>query len=49
MPRTLSETGKVERSQLESLARMAINDGPLAYNPEEVSFEDALALLERAW
>ena len=49
IPRTLSETGKVRRDQLETLARMAIDDGPLAYNPEDVSFEDALALLERAW
>lgn len=49
LPRTLQETGKVEQSQLEKLADMAINDGSIIYNPSQVSYEDALAVLKRAW
>jgi alcohol dehydrogenase len=49
LPRTLSETGKVGREQLPSLARRALDDGSLSYNPKPVTHADALALLERAW
>lgn len=49
LPRTLSETGKVRRDQLPQLAKMALDDGPLAYNPVAVEYDDALAVLERAW
>ena len=49
LPRTLTETHKVEREQLPTLARMTLDDGALAFNPVEVDYEDALGLLERAW
>jgi alcohol dehydrogenase len=49
LPRTLSETGKVERDQLPSLAKRALDDGSLSYNPKPVAYADTLALLERAW
>jgi alcohol dehydrogenase len=49
LPRTLSETGKVQRDQLSNLARRALDDGSLSYNPKPVTHADALALLERAW
>lgn len=49
LPRTLSETGKVSREQLEKLADMALDDGSILFNPVEVDREDALALLNRAW
>lgn len=49
LPRTLAETGKVRKEQLPQLARMALDDGPLAYNPVAVEYADALGVLERAW
>lgn len=49
LPRTLSETGKVERAQLEKIAEMALDDGSIIFNPVEVSREEALGVLERAW
>ncbi len=49
LPRTLAETGRVRRDQLPQLARMALDDGALAYNPVAVGHEDALGVLERAW
>jgi alcohol dehydrogenase len=49
LPRTLSETGKVERSQLPKIAAMALDDGAIIFNPAEVSHEEALSVLERAW
>lgn len=49
LPRTLSETGKVEKAQLEKIATMALDDGSIIFNPVEVSREEALGVLERAW
>ena len=49
LARTLSETGKVAREQLPKLAKMALDDGALAYNPAAVDERDALSVLERAW
>ena len=49
LPRTLSETGKVERSQLEKIAEMSLDDGSIIFNPVEVSREEALAVLHKAW
>jgi alcohol dehydrogenase len=49
LPRTLSETGKVTRDQLPRIAEMALDDGAILYNPVEVSHEEALAVLEKAW
>lgn len=49
LPRTLSETGKVERAQLQKIAEMSLDDGSIIFNPVEVSREEALGVLERAW
>ena len=49
LPRTLQETGKVEKSQLDRIAQMAIDDGSIMFNPKEASLEDARAVLEKAW
>jgi alcohol dehydrogenase len=49
LPRTLSETGKVQREQLPTLAKRALDDGSLSYNPKPVAYADTLAVLERAW
>lgn len=49
LARTLSETGKVEKAQLEKIATMALDDGSIIFNPVEVSRDEALAVLERAW
>ncbi len=39
----------VPRSALPAVAKTTIGDGTLVYNPEEVSYEDALMVLEHAW
>ena len=49
LPRTLSETGKVEKSQLEKIAARSLDDGSIIFNPVEVSREEALDVLQRAW
>lgn len=49
LPRRLSETGKVTREQLAQLASIAMDEGPILFNPKEVDYDEALALLERAW
>ena len=49
LPRTLKETGKVLENQLESIAKLALDDGSIMFNPREVSHEDAMAVLRRAW
>lgn len=49
LPRTLSEVGKVERSRLPDIAKLAIDDGTLITNPRHVTYADALAVLERAY
>lgn len=49
LPRTLSETGKVTRAQLPDIAKLTIDDGTLIMNPREVRYEDALAVLTRAF
>lgn len=48
LPRRLSETGKVGKEHHGRIARAAIDDASIAYNPEEASLEDCLALLEKA-
>ncbi|WP_111496597.1 iron-containing alcohol dehydrogenase [Marinobacter bohaiensis] len=49
LPRTLQETGKVEAEQLEQIARTALDDGSIMFNPREVTLDDAMAVLKRAW
>ncbi|EDY86921.1 1,3-propanediol dehydrogenase [gamma proteobacterium HTCC5015] len=49
LPRTLKETGKVERSQIQQIAEKALDDGSIIYNPKEASLEDLIQVLEGAW
>ncbi|WP_323752595.1 iron-containing alcohol dehydrogenase [Marinobacter sp.] len=49
LPRTLKETERVLENQLEDIARLALDDGSIMFNPKEVSFEDAMTILRRAW
>ena len=49
LPRSLSETGRVDRTQLPTIARMALDDGALIMNPVDVRYEDALRVLEQAF
>lgn len=49
LPRTLQETGKVEKSQLNEIAQKALDDGSIIYNPKEANLADLKAILEKAW
>lgn len=49
LPRTLQETGKVDKAQLRRVAEVALDDGSIMFNPREASLDDLLAVLERAW
>ena len=49
LPRTLQETGKVDKSQLERIANATIDDGSIMFNPKEATLDDARAVLEKAW
>lgn len=49
LPRTLKETGKVQHHQLEAIARLALDDGSILFNPKEVTLDDARAVLRCAW
>jgi alcohol dehydrogenase len=49
LPRTLKEAGKVQESHLETIARLAMDDGSILFNPREVTLEEARAVLRRAW
>ena len=48
LPRTLKEAN-VPKSKFKAIAKAAINDGSIAFNPEEMSYEDALKVLEGAY
>lgn len=48
LPTTLREAGVTE-DRLEAIAKVAINDGTVAMNPEEVTVQDALGLLKKAF
>ncbi|MDI1301763.1 MAG: iron-containing alcohol dehydrogenase [bacterium] len=49
LPRTLKETGKVQESQLEQIADLAINDGSIVFNPKEADRDELLGVLRAAW
>lgn len=49
LPRTLKETGKVEKPQLDAIADKAIDDGSIIFNPKEADRADLKAILEKAW
>jgi alcohol dehydrogenase len=48
LPRTLKEAN-VDRAKLPDIAAAALKDGASMYNVEEVEYQDALALIERAY
>lgn len=47
LPTTLREAGVTE-DRLEEIARAALNDGAITYNPEDITFEVALDILKKA-
>jgi alcohol dehydrogenase len=49
LPRSLKETGKVEKSHFEDIAKTAQGDGAIVYNPEEMDLDEMMTVLERAW
>ncbi|MBD3226122.1 MAG: iron-containing alcohol dehydrogenase [Caldithrix sp.] len=49
LPRTLSETGKVKKDQLQDIAREAVYEPSTIYNPVEMDVEDALRILQQAF
>ncbi len=48
LPRTLKEAG-VSKDKLDEVAKASINDGSIVLNPEKVTYEDALSLLNKAF
>ena len=49
LPRSLSESGKVEKSQLARIADLSVDDGALMFNPVDADRSDVLKILEDAW
>lgn len=49
LPRTLQETGKVKKEQLIDVAKKALDDGSIIYNPKEANLDDLMGILEKAW
>lgn len=49
LPRTLRETGKVKEDQLDAIARQALDDGSIIYNPREASLKEVRSILDKAW
>jgi len=47
-PTTLNEAG-VPENKLGDIAKAALNDATITFNPEEVTYEDALAILRKAF
>ncbi len=48
LPTTLKEAG-VKKEQLQSIARTALDDGSITYNPEETTYEELLETLTKAF
>jgi len=48
LPTTLSEAG-VKMEQLQAIAKLALDDGSLTYNPAEMEFDEAFDLLNKAY
>ncbi len=49
LPRSLSESGKVEKSQFALIADLSVDDGALMFNPVEADRADVMGILENAW
>jgi len=41
--------GQLKREDLPRIAEMSMDDGSMLYKPAEAGYEEALAILERAW
>jgi alcohol dehydrogenase len=48
LPIRLRDAG-VEREQLAEIAKATLDDGSLTYNPEDATYEEVLAMLQRAY
>ncbi|HOO56042.1 MAG TPA: iron-containing alcohol dehydrogenase [bacterium] len=48
LPTRLRDTG-VKETDLPEIAKLTINDGSLVYNPEELTFDEALEILKKAF
>lgn len=48
IPLTLKEAG-VPKDKLELVAKVALNDGAIVFNPKPMNFDDALSILESAF
>lgn len=48
LPRSLKEAG-VSKDKLEEVAQASINDGSIVLNPEKVTYEDSLSMLNKAF
>ncbi len=49
LPRSLSESEKVDKAQFDKIADLAVDDGALMFNPVEADRSDVLRILEKAW
>lgn len=49
LPRTLKETGKVTKEDLDKVAELTQNDGSILYNPKEADLAQIKKILELAW
>ena len=49
LPRCLSESGKVEKTQFAQIADLAVDDGALMFNRVDADRSDVLGILEKAW
>lgn len=49
LPQTLSETGNVQRSDLQKIAHMALDDASMLLNPIDATYEQALDILQQAY
>ena len=49
LPRSLEESGKVDKSHFAKIAGLSVDDGALMFNPVEADRSDVLGILEKAW
>ena len=49
LPLTLRDTGRVQMSDLEDVARSAISDGAMIVNPKAAGVDEILDILRKAW
>lgn len=49
LPRTLSETGAVQRGDLPKIAEMSLDDAAMILNPIDATYEQALEILQQAF